>query len=277
MRGNLVAFLEERKAERLTDERTGLMATRIRKFNDSVTEWYTAQAVPSYQLHDPALADFAVMPEVRAIVELPNEIEVTSSTFQPVLEKLPDLIAQWHANVKTQVGQFMKASYKTALEELARVGDETGVGTDVDTITDSAFVELATSFLSFSGYPWDRDDAMRATLSFQETLVHSAMRGHYSALSQQDPYLRAVGSVTDCRPWTLDIKCKVSAATIAQMCILAKLCGLDWRTVTCQEMDQRNDRFVCLCEWCKKSCVKRVMNWRYIVRGSFYMPVIDSC
>ena len=118
---------------------------------------------------------------------------------------------------------------------------------------------------------------MGTTLSFQEVLVHSVMRGKYDALSQQDPYLRAVGSVTDCRPWILDVNCRISAATIAQVRVLAKLCGLDWRTVTCQEMDQRNDRFVCLCEWCKTSCVKRVMNWRYIVRAPLYLYVIDSC
>lgn len=244
------------------------MGARIRQFYVSARQWYTAQPIPSYQLHDPALANFAVMPEVRAIVELPNEVEVTLSMFQPVVNILPDLIARWHADVKTQMGQILKAAYKEAFGELTQTTNAPDAGTDLDILDDSAMMELATSCFAFSC-----SCCNKKMFSCQDALAHTCFGGVAHNLDEADLYVRAVLDVTLCRPWSSSsqIVCKNSAATIAQVRAVAQLCGLDWRTVTCREMDQCKERFVCLCEPCTMLEFTRVMDWRYIVSACIYV------
>lgn len=271
MRDGAVAFLEKARNKRLVDEREGVFKTRIDQFYVCARQSYTAQPIPSYELHDPALANFAIMSEVRAIVELPNEIEVTSETFQPVVDILPVLISRWHADVKTQMGQILKASYTKAFMELATSSSVTVAPLVLDISPDSALMDLATFYGAFSC------SSCEGVLSCQEALVHECM-GRFLYV-EPDLYMRAVISATQCLPWSLDnlvtgkISCTVSAATIIEVCMMTQLCGLDWRSVTCRDMDQRKERFACICQECAKDDSTRVMNWRCIVSVCLCMLV----
>lgn len=191
------------------------MARRIKQFYDSVTEWHQTQSSRAYQLHDPFPADLVAFPEVRAIVELPNETEVTSTSFQPVL---PDLIVRWHADAKTQLGQKLRASYTITLEQLPQVKDTIDTEMGLESIAGSALVELASFSFVFS--------CSRCNIKispYREIVSHWYGRDSYRP-NETDLFSLAIRSATGCQPRTLaELQCKVSIATIAQVRIMAEL------------------------------------------------------
>ena len=60
------------------------------------------------------------------------------------------------------------------------------------------------------------------------------------------------------------------------------LCGLDWKTAACEDLDRCKAWFVCTCWRCVKAKPKTVMNWQYVVSFLEYAyvyrdEVVDMC
>lgn len=219
-----------------------------------------------------------MFPEVRAIVELPNEDAVTQDTFLPVVKILPDLIARWHIEVKTALAKKLRESYKAVLlRELDLDGKDALAY--ISGFTDSDLLNLAIIFFRCPG--------CSEQLYYPSLTAHLCrVPWHQSKIpvpQQSDLYMRIVCSLLKHPPWSVNhVNFETSPETIAPLRTMTGLCGLDWKTATCEDLDRCKAWFVCTCWRCVKAKPKTVMNWQYVVSFLEYAyvyrdEVVDMC
>lgn len=233
------------------------MVNRIHQLVDSLSSIYKPPAFPVRQLHDPILADIAMFPEIRAIVELPNEAQVT---FKSVFDDLPSMVARWHAKLKTQLGEELKCSFR----KLSLDGHAAWSEGELEDGEASTLVDLAVSL--FRCRKCHRD------------LIYPSLISHYCerrAAGSSDVYLHTVLVVAGCCPWSPEnIDCYTTAYAVTLLRAITNLIGLDWKTVTCKEMDECEERFICTCSLCADSVASPpVMTWRHVVNSL----VVQTC
>ncbi|KAH7924491.1 hypothetical protein BV22DRAFT_1035091 [Leucogyrophana mollusca] len=126
IKDEMVKYMEQMKTQRLDRERKALIIAR-KKAAVSVLRAYKLAHLPLPDIM-PEPVDFCSFPEVTAIVELPTEYTVTQSTFDPVAEKLDEIIENWRARIHAQlivkVREYIKKDDVAISEEDHNYDDE---------------------------------------------------------------------------------------------------------------------------------------------------------
>ncbi|OCH92774.1 hypothetical protein OBBRIDRAFT_750811 [Obba rivulosa] len=106
IKARLFEFMGNIRERRLTKDRQNLLTKRYHIF----WCWIRGQC-PDCAGDDGGMlpVDYAAMPEVRAIIDVPGDVEVTVDSFLPLLPLLPELRERWFEPWKTALEDKLKA------------------------------------------------------------------------------------------------------------------------------------------------------------------------
>lgn len=257
IRDGCISFLQKCKKRRDEEERTRIIASRVKVLKDALTYFYKPPTSPPRGPHDPMVGDIAMLPEVRAIIELPDEAEVLPDAFASVIENLPALTARWYFECKLELGARLRHPYK--MLSGGPKDSETAVWTDaeLDNLGAAELVDLAGSYFECI--------TCKAEKTFPHILSHHCgSEMQRTMFTMDDLYLRGIGSAFVELPWsTARIFGKV--ANISKLHRVASLLELDLKTATSKDLDDRNQWFVCTCTLCEEQPMVEVMRWRHVV------------
>lgn len=183
--------------------------------------------------------DYAMKSEVRAIIDVPDEIDVTLDSFSPLLPLLPDLTKSWYA------------SCKVVLE--ARVKECLNVAECDDPLSLAVSYFYAWSPCTYSRYP--------------EILAFWFM--HSSPYHGEDPYLKAIRQQPGGGPTNaLNIDRLSNLKLARHMTETVRLFGGDPLTTTYEEIVKFGVAVRCILEECQAqdpTCMR--MSWDEAVSG----------
>lgn len=232
IREEAITFMQEHRTQRLRGERRIVLEKRIRALREAYAKHFTSRGKAARFRHDGVEltpGDLAYLPEFVQLLEADNDVEVSESSFVPLLgqERWPDYVAQWQERIKRQLRAIVVSTLNST-ESNMRV-DETA---DV--------LELAIAhFLcgdSSCGY---RSKALR----WQDVLSHSCCRHNVCGP-------RGTGSFSDfdrcvsltCHGEVFRLPVLVLSPTTKEVVIA---CGQDPGKVTFEEMQACPIRLVC--------------------------------
>jgi hypothetical protein len=89
--------MEEMKIHRLGRERQALLISR-KPTAIGILRAYKISQLPFAEVM-PEPVDFCAFPEVKAILELPNDVTVDESSFSEIVPLLPNIINRWRTNI----------------------------------------------------------------------------------------------------------------------------------------------------------------------------------
>lgn len=102
MQPEMVKYMEQMKANRLDRERKALVISRKIPAIDVLCT-YKRSLFPWTDNIMPEPVDFCSFEPVKAILELPNEVEVDESSFAEVVTLLPSLFADWRSDIRKRM------------------------------------------------------------------------------------------------------------------------------------------------------------------------------
>ena len=238
-KGTILEAMESFKAARIRVGRVPILKARLK------TLWTVRRNI-AREFSDikffPRQRDFALLPDVRAIIDVPNDHEITEESFNPLRDTLRDSIAQWIAEKKTFVETLIRQSV------------------NLDPKSDISPWDLAMSL------------GLRClkcyhSLSFPGFLVHKCQYIRRDDSKRKDMY---EGIVDQLNVAEAAIPPNFQHVTVDTefMGDIIRLCGQDPEKVTMAEMDKLPTRFTCVD--CNKGNTVQVMTWRTAVRSYFY-------
>lgn len=179
------------------------------------------------------------MPEYRAVLERPSNVEVTKEDFTDLLANLSEQTDRWRKSNINLLLDLLPSGSKKGKKRL-----------------DPHLLDLCNVFF--------RCHSCREPISYPRILTHACLNKRRTPDITEDEDDLLLGVFTAV-PWThgrKDITFDTEASDISGM--LIKLCGRDPKTLTTHEMDELDSRFECL------RCVhstqgKLVMKWRIAV------------
>ena len=257
--------MEQKKLEQLEGERIQVIVDRLRDLAIAISLSSDSSSSLRWQAHGPSLPDIAMFPVVRDIMELPSEEKVTPRMVQSIINALPGLVSRWHKEAKIQTGKTLRKFFQ---QMKLNESKDAEFELDLKDLADSEIPDLA--IFTYNG---SASFGAPTFLTYLECLGSSWSRHHelryiHNPKMDADPYKRAVIALTNLRPWSADLVIYQNMDDMrGPVRTMAELCGLDWKRVTWMEMDQRPERFLCVCRGCL-SKPKMVMNWRAVVSAS---------
>lgn len=263
-------IFENYRVARIREERGPVLCARFRSLFYVLCPRYKSLRSCLPRLPEGSnLPDIAVFPEVRDIVDLPSEAEVTEKSFEPLVDMLPSLIARLQVNAKTQLERVLQREhsiYDIASQDTSAIDGAVKIeitGSD----DEASLVDLAISVV--------RCPRCNEHLNFPALISHAC-----NAMCEpprpprNDIYLWELYRLTGRPPWSVDlIFCDVQGEAGKQVRTLVDMCGLDWRTATWREMDQQGKIFVFVKEEFRPVKYKNRMNWRVVVSCSLIYHV----
>jgi hypothetical protein len=120
----MVKYMEEMKTKRLNREHDALIIARKFPAINILCE-YKKSLLPWTESIMPEPVDFCNFAPVKAVLELPSEVEVDESSFADIIPLLPSLFADWRVDIEKQIlkgfRRMMKNSQR-ATRDLAFLG-----------------------------------------------------------------------------------------------------------------------------------------------------------
>jgi hypothetical protein len=93
--------MEQMKTKRIERERKGIAINVLRAYKIPSLPWTDLMPEP---------VDFCAFPEIKAILQLSNDVDVDESTFSDILPKFPEMFDRWRGNIhRLLVVKFRKA------------------------------------------------------------------------------------------------------------------------------------------------------------------------
>ena len=232
IKDKLVAQMIDIKEMRLLAERRAIVLGRLEKLKAVVTAARSAQPKRTAADEDkPRCRDLAMMPELREMIEAPNDVAVTEETMPAVPLVLPFLEKRWLRERKAELVAMLR---ETGVDREARKG--------VDLLGLAAVVFKCKNCNRFMHHP--------------QVLMHECKSG---ARPGNEPGALYSGCVFDAfgrtHPWARSTFCV--APQVESVRALIKLCGKDPKMVTHNDMDAAGLKVV-FNEWF-------VMSWRRAV------------
>ena len=234
--------MEEVRPPRLAMARLSVLGARIDILETVLLESNALEALGSPLPH---LADICSWPPIRDVLELPSASLVDKTSFLPLMASVPQMCDTW------------KDAFAAAL--LGKLPDARDWPSD----------SLNLAGIWFSHTPCSRRP-MRHTEIMRHTWTSDLdAKADFYAQKPDSILKNATLDRYNTFPWFSRVEdiCLDSAAW-RMMCYIMSLCRKDIFTVTAQQMDELNARFLCV------SCYKRgeecVTNWRGVV--SPYAP-----
>jgi hypothetical protein len=121
----MIKYMEQMKTNRLKRERNALIVTRKFPAIDILCA-YKKSFLPWTELM-PEPVDFCNFAPVRAVLELPNEVDVDESSFAEVVPLLPSLFAEWRVDVDDRMLQGFRRMLNKARKPNRRVSESSFV------------------------------------------------------------------------------------------------------------------------------------------------------
>ncbi|KAF9234850.1 hypothetical protein BU15DRAFT_65339 [Melanogaster broomeanus] len=181
------------------------------------------------------LADFAAFD---AIIKLPEGTEVNAETFKPAFEQIPTLVQEWRADVDAQLAALVVIPGDSSTSGVAEENDFSD-----GTLKPAERLNLASAVFE------DRSDNLMVSIDFLDQPLFNRC------------YSDSVASrVIHGRPWSvMDERGKYPLVQFftGAACVV-RACGMDPRTATVEDMDERDIRLGC--KYCSNNSMK--MTWR---------------
>lgn len=226
---------------------------RVEVLRDALEQFYQPPMLPPRSAGDPLLGDIAMFPEVRAIVELPNDIDIYPDAFAYIIHQLPALSARWRSECKFALGEILRQSYK----EFQLEGTADGAWTDaeINAMGNADLVDLAASVFECC-----HCKHLIRTSEFLSVLSHRC-EWNYSDKRPiaSDIYLRGLRPIASL-PWTAR-QFRTEVANIARLRRVTSLLGVDWKTATSKALDNSDPWFICTCMHCHGLDFQFVSRW----------------
>ena len=237
------ARLEALNAARIREERVHVLDARLKIL-------WTVRRNLAREFSDikmfPRQRDFALLPDVRAIIDVPNDHEITEESFHPLRDTIRDSIAQWIAEKKTFVETLIRKSV------------------NLDPESDISPWDLAMSL----GL---RCSSCYCLVSFPGFLVHKCKYIERDDSKRKDMYEEILDEL-NVGESAIPPSFEHIIVDTKFMGDIIRLCEQDPERVTIAEMDKLPTRLTCIC--CIGADYIRVMTWRAAVRSYFHLAFI---
>jgi len=274
--------MEEMKTNRLDRERKALIVTR--KFPAiNVLREYKKSLLPWTESIMPEPVDFCNFAPVKAVLELPSEVEVDESSFADIIPLLPSLFADWRVDIEKQMlkgfGRMVKNPQR-ATRGLAFLGpfrafiredtesvdedssdEDTGLAENIALATtvfkchDCSFFNWTTNYWDLSD---DSDDEDFGSLAFaegpsaaREPLFYPHVMGHQCltrkvdfSCDRSDPSVFLDQLERTRTSWSCE-KLKVSKRAKTMMEAIVEQCGHEPLSATVNDMDNQDTLLGC--------------------------------
>jgi len=235
----LVEFMEHAKAERIRSTRINVLQVRFALLIDL---WYEyREEHPLGNL--PPVRTFALIPEVREIIEAPNEVKDAAELFKALIPSIPDLIDRWRKTTMSQIEHHVQETLQ--LPETP-----------------------STSPLAITSFYHCRH--CLKVISGLRVLSHSCSSHTPDNAASMDPFDIICQGLTvfDTKGFFVDVE-------LVKPIIIA--CGQDPLLATTDAMDCLDIKLTCLGNCCKKYYgVRSVMSWRTAVMHSLQVSPSDG-
>ncbi|KAH9935751.1 uncharacterized protein B0H18DRAFT_951201 [Fomitopsis serialis] len=198
----------------------------------------------------------ALIPELRALVEASNDVEITRRTFRDAC--VPALIERYQAGRKAELANMVA-------ERLGR---------QADAHPSQELLDLAIA--------WFHCNQCRKYVRYPGVLAHRCQRQYCAPGSAQrddfdDPYEYDVANASMFRAWSAKTLRPVLDEDLRAMRSIIQATGLDPESATARHMDDLDARLTCNeipVPWARKSEGKLIMNWR---RAVLSLHIIRDC
>lgn len=260
IRDECMAFVQRCQTRRNNEERVRVIGHRVGVLRDAVESLYKPPTLPPRSAWDPRLGDIAMFPEVRAIIELPNEAEILPDTFASVIQDLPILSIRWRDECKVALGENLRKSYQRFLLQLEDTADAAWTEAEIDTMENVDLVDLAASVLECR--------FCHCTMEFLLVVIHRCAYNKVHFV-MSDVYLLGLHSILP-SPWSAS-QFRTEVAHIPRLHRVASLLGVDWKIATSKALDNCDRWFVCTCERCQAMSHRsgvQALKWRNVVSRS---------
>ena len=296
----MITFGENIRRQRL--DKFHAVKVNERKFHARtiLRQWKRRNTTPPTNIY-PSIADFCQFSEVNAILDQPDDVEVTLESFQPIIAQIPVLCNRWRNGI-----------YKT-LDALVNPDEPiTGSHAAYNRLNLAKNVLFCQGYhcstiLEYSEKSRKRNYTVRATpMWFPDYLSHKCcranyispyMRGPHAVKAPPDPVMKLEGSQWIAEddnhgrvPWRGQEFFRKNEVLGRIVRRVIKLAGLDPETATVRDMDEQLGLFEC--KWCPLDRVdldgysmssddddddeeprrdRLFVNWRLYVRCTFLM------
>ena len=249
----MVAIMEKVRKQLLAQERQQKLHARWSTFKPVLEDLSEREAAKRSMM---GFGDIALLPEVRAIMGAPPDVDVKPSDFDELREQFDEIIGRWSVRLRDELRTVSFGS------DTATQGSSKDSGTGVAHASDVEPLELATTRFRCKRCM----DRGRETMSYPAVLFHLCAQVRMASWPPKtgDEYeMVAVDMLSRWfstsrvvrRCWRGVLK---SIPPTAMTCKLLELCGKDPRTATVVEMDAEDVKFVL--------DGKTTMSWRAAVR-----------
>ncbi len=222
----MVAYMEESKTERLARLKRACLPKRFVLLKQAVLTMHNAGETFPFPL------DFALgMPEVRQIIDVPHDVEVTVKDFIDLAPLVPEYVAKWEREGAAHLSNLVRKDVPLSY--------------DVDVLSLAVAVAFKCSCIAVRAYP--------------EALAHKCRDSFYYPRVEGDQYTTvAVTTLQEFTPsWT-----RMGTATKSIKKVI-EACGEDPSRVTACQMDKLDARLTC--RTCSTAGVESIMTWRAAV------------
>jgi hypothetical protein len=213
--GFIKSFMENVKAKRLRKERDTLLVERLpilRKIYNSCVETYPVNSII------PRASDIFLDPVVQDLFfRSPLSTTFTEKDLETVGAFFPDIVLRWRYKTEEKLMNMMMIPSQNVSESL---------------------LQLATTIFSCRL-------CHNEPLTYPRVLIHRcAVSYHGTAATDGDQGV--VRRLLDCTYWNAGNFISFDTQKIASLSEAIKLCGLDPKSVTREDMDKQNPIFECL-------------------------------
>lgn len=227
--------MEAKKVRRLRNERNGLLRERLpilRKFYEACVSTYPVNSII------PTAADLFLDPFVQnIIINTPSVEPFTDKDLAEVEAALPDIIFRWRKQTEEKL--------------LNMITQACGIQDTTESI-----LQLATTVFSCKS-------CSAEALTYPRVLVHHCATDYYYP-REVDEDLSAVHSFLGRVYWNNGNRISFDAQKITPLIEAIKLCGLDPKSATGEDMDKRNAIFEChSCNDARKG--RCTLTWKGVV------------
>lgn len=208
-------FMEDVKAKRLRRERDTLLVERLpilRKIYNSCVETYSVNSII------PRVSDVFIDPLVQDLFfRSPLSTTFTAKDLETVGAIFPDIVLRWRNKTEKKLLDMISP------------------GQDIN----ESLLQLATTF--FSCRLCLRDEP----LTYPRVLIHRCATTTHGTIGIDEDQL-VVRRLLDCSYWNSGNFITLDAQKIESLSEAIKLCGLDPKSATREDMDKQNPIFECL-------------------------------
>jgi hypothetical protein len=296
----LIEYMEQMKTKRLDRKRKAIAINVLRAYKISSLPWTEVMPEP---------VDFCTLPEIKAVLRLPNDAEVDESTFSDILPKFPEMFDRWRGDIrrllikrfkKAQIDQF---SIDEAYGRKPLITRQLTHASDDEVISIMALATTVFKCLNCQDSAWnvnedpDMEDIIPACHmddgSFPDyPLFYPKVLGHHCLTVATDSWADIPGEDNPDPSVRLDIaedgrdryrkpwscRCLAVDANAGKMAEqIIRACGLDPLQATAEEMDALDPRLACLdcaIRYTDKT-VSDVYSWRSAVSAD--TPTYGRC